>query len=118
MRPWPAAVSIKLAKMQSALSVSELSPAEFTSRLDQMVALYRNDGAGHFTDVTAQSGLTRRGWGMGTCIADYDNDGFPDIYISGYQTGVLLHNVGGNAGNRRHCDAQGENVRRRTLGQS
>src|SRR5204862_6981439 len=37
---------------------------------DQMVALYRNEGGGRFTDVTARSGLVRRGWGMGTCVAD------------------------------------------------
>ena len=47
----------------------------------QMVALYRNDGA-RFTDVTKASGLTRRGWGTGVCIADYDNDGFEDVYVT------------------------------------
>src|SRR5881394_252993 len=55
---------------------------------DQMVALYRNDG-GRFTDVTARSGLMRRGWGMGTCVADYDNDGFPDVYVTAYGSSVL-----------------------------
>src|SRR5438309_3819713 len=43
---------------------------------DRMVTLFRNDGGGRFTDVTAASGLTRRGWGTGVCVADYDNDGF------------------------------------------
>jgi hypothetical protein len=67
---------------------------------DQMVALYRNDGPSpvtgqiHFTDVTAQSGLMRRGWGVGACVADYDNDGFPDIYVTGFGTNVLWHNTG------------------------
>jgi hypothetical protein len=67
---------------------------------DQMVALYRNDGpsgpgqAVHFSDVTTQSGLMRRGWGMGTCVADYDNDGFPDIYVTAFGAGVLWHNTG------------------------
>jgi hypothetical protein len=67
---------------------------------DQMVALYRNDGPSpvtgqiHFTDVTAQSGLMRRGWGIGTCVADYDNDGFPDIYVTAFGTNVLWHNTG------------------------
>jgi hypothetical protein len=67
---------------------------------DQMVALYRNDGPSpgtgqiHFTDVTAQAGLTRRGWGMGVCVADYDNDGFPDIYVTAFGTSVLWHNTG------------------------
>jgi hypothetical protein len=61
---------------------------------DQMVALYRNDGRGRFTDVTAQSGLMRKGWGIGTCVADYDNDGFPDIYVTALGGNVLWHNTG------------------------
>ena len=61
---------------------------------DPMVALYHNDGHGHFDDVTARSGLTRRGWGNGVCVADYDNDGFSDVYISGIGGGALFHNNG------------------------
>src|SRR5947207_2864748 len=61
---------------------------------DQMVALYRNDGGGHFTDVTAKSGLMRSGWGIGTCVADYDNDGFPDVYVTALGPNVLWHNTG------------------------
>jgi hypothetical protein len=61
---------------------------------DPMVALYRNDGKGHFEDVTARSGLTRRGWGNGVCVADYDNDGFSDVYITGIGGGALFHNNG------------------------
>ena len=61
---------------------------------DPMVALYRNDGKGHFDDVTAASGLTRRGWGNGVCVADYDNDGFSDVYVSGIGSGALFHNNG------------------------
>src|ERR1051326_1983387 len=61
---------------------------------DQMVALYRNDGGGRFTDVTAQSGLLRKGWGIGTCVADYDNDGFPDVYVTALGPNVLWHNTG------------------------
>src|SRR5215211_3223664 len=41
---------------------------------DAMLALYRNDGKGHFDDVTRASGMDARGWGMGACVADYDND--------------------------------------------
>ena len=65
-----------------------------TSGGDQMVALYRNDGGGRFTDVTAKSGLLRAGWGIGTCIADYDNDGFPDIYVTALGPNVLWRNTG------------------------
>ncbi len=50
---------------------------------DPMVTLYRNDGQ-RFVDVTGESSLTRRGWGSGVCIADVDNDGFEDMYITAY----------------------------------
>ncbi len=61
---------------------------------DQMMALFRNDGQGHFADVTRASGLRARGWGMGTCIADYDNDGFQDAYVTAFGPNVLVHNNG------------------------
>jgi hypothetical protein len=59
-----------------------------------MVALYRNDGK-QFTDVTEAAGLTRRGWGSGVCVADFDNDGFEDVYITAFGPNVLWRNVGG-----------------------
>lgn len=61
---------------------------------DVMVALYRNDGVGRFTDVTTRSGLTRRGWGTGVCVADYDNDGAQDVYVTAFGPNVLWHNRG------------------------
>jgi enediyne biosynthesis protein E4 len=61
---------------------------------DPLVVLYQNDGQGHFKDVTAASRLTRRGWGMGTCVADYDNDGFDDVYVTAWGPNVLFHNNG------------------------
>ena len=61
---------------------------------DAMAALYRNDGNGQFTDVTARSGLTRRGWATGVCVADYDNDGFQDVYITAFGPNVLWRNRG------------------------
>ena len=61
---------------------------------DPMVALFRNDGKGRFADVTSASRLSARGWGMGTCIADYDNDGFQDIYVTAFGPNVLVHNNG------------------------
>src|SRR5262245_51553730 len=60
---------------------------------DAMVALYRNDG-GRFTNVTASSGFTRRGWGSGVCVGDYDNDGAADVYITAFGPDVLWHNTG------------------------
>ena len=59
-----------------------------------MVALYRNDGQ-QYTDVTQAVGLTRRGWGSGVCVADYDNDGFEDVYVTAFGPNVLWRNVGG-----------------------
>ena len=51
--------------------------------------LYRNDGDGTFTEVTAQSKLDLRGFfGMGAAAGDYDNDGDPDLYVTGYLRSV------------------------------
>jgi hypothetical protein len=44
--------------------------------------LYRNNGDGTFTDVSAQSGITIEGFGLGLAISDFNNDGWPDLYIS------------------------------------
>jgi hypothetical protein len=58
-------------------------------------ALYRNNGDGTFTDVTAASKIRADGtFFMGVAVGDYDNDGFPDIYMTGYRHSVLLHNNG------------------------
>ena len=57
--------------------------------------LFRNTGNGAFTDVTLDSGLTRRGYGMGACSADYNNDGWPDIYITSVGPGALYRNEAG-----------------------
>jgi len=57
-------------------------------------ALYRNNGDGTFTDVTAGSGLDHTGWGMGVCVGDYDNDGLDDLYVTYYGGNALYHNNG------------------------
>jgi hypothetical protein len=60
------------------------------------LTLLRGDGAGKFTDVTAPAGLRPfKGHFLGCAVGDIDSDGYPDIYISGYRTGVLLHNEQG-----------------------
>jgi hypothetical protein len=76
------------------LIVNGSTREQITRGGDPMVALYQNDGKGHFKDVTAASGLVHRGWGMGVCVADYDNDGFPDVYVTAYGPNVLFHNNG------------------------
>ena len=56
-------------------------------------ALYRNNGDGTFTDVTRESGIhSDGGFYFGVAIADYENDGYPDIYMTGYRHSVLYHN--------------------------
>ncbi len=58
-------------------------------------ALYRNDGDGVFTDVTANSGAAAdAGCAMGCAVADFDNDGDEDIYITNFGTNRLLRNDG------------------------
>lgn len=56
--------------------------------------LFHNNHDGTFTDVTAGSGLTTTGWGQGACVGDYDNDGRPDLYVTGYGKNRLYHNEG------------------------
>ena len=60
------------------------------------VALFKGDGQGHFTDVSHALGLdTLKGHFLGCAVGDYDGDGYEDVYITGYRTGILLHNEGG-----------------------
>jgi len=61
---------------------------------DPMVTLYHQEPDGTFKDITQSAGLTRRGWGMGVAVADFDNDGWLDIYVTGYGGNVLYRNLG------------------------
>ena len=64
---------------------------------EPMVTLYHQDSDSptlHFTDITKSAGLTTKGYGMAIAVGDYDNDGLPDLYITGYGHNVLYHNLG------------------------
>jgi enediyne biosynthesis protein E4 len=59
--------------------------------------LYRQNKDGSFSDVTEKAGLANAGdgnYGMGVAVGDYDNDGFPDLYVTSYGNNVLYHNNG------------------------
>jgi hypothetical protein len=56
--------------------------------------LYRNNGDGTFSDVSSQAGLTGSHYGLGVASADYDNDGYPDLFITTLEGNRLLHNDG------------------------
>jgi hypothetical protein len=59
--------------------------------------LYHQNADGTFTDVTERAGLTgmpQNLYGMGVAVGDYDNDGFEDIYVTGYGGNTLYHNNG------------------------
>jgi hypothetical protein len=57
--------------------------------------LYRNTGGARFEDVTVAAGLNDQfGWGQGACAGDYDNDGFPDLFVTYYGRNRLFHNTG------------------------
>ncbi len=56
--------------------------------------LYHNNHNGTFTDVTDKAGLGGVGYGMGVAVGDYDNDGRPDLYVTGIDGNHLYHNNG------------------------
>ena len=59
--------------------------------------LYRQNRDGSFTDVTEAAGLANAGdgnYGMGVAVGDYDNDGYPDLYVTSYGKNILYHNNG------------------------
>ncbi len=67
-------------------------PGHHTAR--STLKLYQNNRNGTFTDVTEQAGLAVEMYGMGAAVADYDNDGFPDILVTAVGQNRLFHNTG------------------------
>jgi len=58
-------------------------------------ALYRNNGDGTFTDVTDKAGVGGEGqYGQGVAVGDFNNDGYPDLYVTGYGRAILYRNNG------------------------
>ena len=59
--------------------------------------LFRNDGKGNFTDVTEKAGLAGTGYDTGVAVADYDGDGYRDLFLAGVHRNTLYHNNGDGA---------------------
>jgi len=66
--------------------------AESGKSVPPHAALFHNNHDGTFTDVAAKAGVTNDRWGFGAAVADYDNDGWPDIYVSNWGKSRLYHN--------------------------
>ena len=71
----------------SILSLEKDSPKYFNR-------LYRNDGAMKFADVTEEAGLAGAGYSMGAAAADYNNDGYTDLFVAGVYKNILYRNLG------------------------
>ncbi len=69
-----------------------------------MAVLYRNKGDGTFEDVTAQVGLDVPLYALGVAVGDYDNDGYPDLYITAMGGGRLWRNTPREGGGRKFVD--------------
>jgi len=67
---------------------AEMQPAATSERPTNH--LFHNNHDGTFTDVTVKAGLVSTGWGQGACVGDYDNDGYDDLYVTGYGKNRLL----------------------------
>jgi hypothetical protein len=78
---------------------SPMQTPENFSRHDPLYwnRLFRQNRDGSFTDVTSAAGLSNAGdgnYGMGVAVGDYDNDGYPDLYVTSYGKNILYHNNG------------------------
>jgi hypothetical protein len=81
------------------ITVNGSSVERYRKGGDPMITLYRQqpqsrNGELAFTEITKAAGLTHKGWGMGVAVADYDNDGLQDIYVTGFGGNALYRNLG------------------------
>jgi hypothetical protein len=76
------------------ITVNGSSVDRYRNGGDPMISLYRQTSNLKFSDITSAAGLARKGWGMGVAVGDYDNDGRPDIYVSGFGGNALYHGFG------------------------
>ena len=74
--------------------ISSPYPEGRDPKKDLDYCLYRSNGDGTFTDVTQQAGVGDSGYGLGVVAGDYDNDGYPDLFVANYGPNVLYHNDG------------------------
>lgn len=82
----------------------------YTPKKPLRSALYRNKGDGTFADVTESAGVGAEGlFGMGVAVGDYDNDGYPDLFVLGYDRCILYRNNGQGAFNDVTARARVEN---------
>jgi enediyne biosynthesis protein E4 len=83
------------------VTVNGSSVDRFLAGGDLLVTLYHQDAGSasaavpKFTDVTKSAGLNVKGWGMGVAVADFDNDGLPDLFVTGFDRNALYRNLGG-----------------------
>jgi hypothetical protein len=68
--------------------------AVFDNAAPPHAALFHNNHDGTFTDVAAKAGVGNDRWGFGVAVGDYDNDGWPDLYVTNFGKNRLYHNNG------------------------
>lgn len=78
----------------SMLQLRETLAGKTPAAVPGSIYLFHNLGNGHFEDVTQRAGLADPYWGTGANVADYDNDGFPDILVTNIGIDLLFHNNG------------------------
>jgi enediyne biosynthesis protein E4 len=90
---WPDIFIVNGTKLKDELKPAASKTAR-NAGADASNHLYHNNHDGTFTDITRKAGLVHTGWGQGVCVGDYDNDGWPDIFVTYYGKNVLYHNNG------------------------